>query len=131
VLKYKQHLYRAVVEVSVDALDPDSQQLVQMWLDKSGKEPGSPEYEQYQRKLITKILMLSEQPVDQRVNAMMLYRGQLYRAADYRDQLDQVYRAMEDLLVLHDAGDVSFQQYRKELAQLQAREDKLVFRGVE
>jgi len=64
---------------------------------------------------------------------MIKYKGHRYPAAPATEltrQLDEVYLAMEDLLVRYDEDAVSFQQYRKELADLQAKENKLVWRNV-
>jgi len=69
-IKFRGHLYRAAVEVDYEALGPDAQYLVDLWLSKSGKKPGTPEYEQFKQRMIERALQFGERTdVNQRVNA--------------------------------------------------------------
>lgn len=60
---------KAGVEVSYDALDPESQSMVDLWLSNSGKTPGTPEYEKFKKKMIQRILdMMKPSDLTKRVN---------------------------------------------------------------
>ncbi len=50
----------ADVEVSYDALNDESKFMVDLWLSKSSKKPGTPEYEEMKKKFIKKALELGE-----------------------------------------------------------------------
>ena len=83
--------HRGAVEVAVDALDKETQQLITRWLDKSGKQPGTPEYEQHKKKLVDMVLKLDEKSPNERVNISaktLRYRGACYRQADYGELED-------------------------------------------
>jgi hypothetical protein len=55
-------VYRRVadVEVSYDALPDDAKFLVDMWLKQTSKKPGTPEYEQFRKKMIMRALEMGE-----------------------------------------------------------------------
>lgn len=64
-------VYRRVadVEVSYEALSDEGKAIVGMWLRKSGKKPGTPEYEEDKKKAIQRVLQFSEiKDLGQRVN---------------------------------------------------------------
>lgn len=65
-VRYAGALYvLADVEVSYDALDNNSKALVDLWLSKSSKEKGTPEYEALKKQLIKKVLSFGEIPQSQ------------------------------------------------------------------
>ncbi len=60
-VRYAGALYvLADVEVSYDALDKDMKFMVDLWLSKSSKVEGTPEYEEFKKQLIKRVLSLGE-----------------------------------------------------------------------
>jgi hypothetical protein len=70
-------VYRKVaspIEVSYEALSDEGKFMVDLWLRNSGKQPGTPEYEEYKKKAIQRALETGEvQDLTQRVNVADAY----------------------------------------------------------
>lgn len=59
----------AAVEVSYEALSDEGKFMVDLWLKNSGKQPGTPEYEEYKKKAVQRALEVGETTdLTQRVN---------------------------------------------------------------
>lgn len=116
-IKFKGHLYRAAVEVQRDALDEDAETMVALWLSKSGKEPGTPEYAELEKKFIARALEMFKpnQDPSKRINVatstprqMEQYLVHVEQEIEQMEQEDYVQdpdQRYEDLSTLYNKAD--------------------------
>lgn len=82
IITFKGAVYRrkAAVEVSYEAINDDAKFLVDMWLSKSGKKKGTPEYEEFKKKMIQRALQFGEKTteMDKRVNIATTKKAEGY-----------------------------------------------------
>ena len=80
----------ADVEVSYDALDDDMKFMVDLWLSKSSKKEGTPEYDEFKKMLVKRVLDLGEMSQTQMGKRMYAEKAPNLKDPDIADVVKMV-----------------------------------------